>query len=606
MKGGKSAMAILLILIVAAAAIIIFDPDLGSDDGLDQHQQETFTITYELNGGVQNPLNPGFYTTGTETGLYDPWYPDGEMLFTSWFLDSELSQPVESIGSDSHGDVTLYAGWSNSLAGKGLEFTVSGTYSSGLLMTYDLSGSISYEYLYYDQDRGYLRNIDRSLIYESDFGSFCDVSSDTDWTGDGSTDTTWTDLGTEIIDTVNGPKECQVLQATLNGGTVETQWIGDGWIPYIAVVESADLFSQSYIVLTVSDVYNVDVRDSVALRIYADDGISVRGSGDYSPGETVTVSVSTEPGTSFAGWYDSQGELISRSTSLSLEIGAQDRDVYAMNTADPDFTLYDGDTLSADKYPDNAVWTVYGLDDDSTVSFEGDISSFRFEAGSFLVMFESQESFDFGLFTVDVDGYVTVECEWEYGDRTYSYDLDILFGDVCRYRDLYDVSQRQQDISGNHARDVTFVTYEDRYVLELASALSQMTSGWSDLERVNFVLSFCQNIGYEDDQIYMGYEEYWKFPLETLYDHGGDCEDTSILMAALCKAMGYDTSLILLPGHMASGVNFQTSEPGLKWFYLLSDPTQKRYYYCETTAIGFTIGELPTNINTSTIYMVVV
>ena len=102
----------------------------------------------------------------------------------------------------------------------------------------------------------------------------------------------------------------------------------------------------------------------------------------------------------------------------------------------------------------------------------------------------------------------------------------------------------------------------------------------------------------------MGYEEYWKFPLETLYDHGGDCEDTSILMAALCKAMGYESSLLLLPGHMAAGVHFDT-DLELGGYYFRNDP-QKVYYYCETTSTGFHVGEIPTDMRDETPTMVVI
>ena len=210
------------------------------------------------------------------------------------------------------------------------------------------------------------------------------------------------------------------------------------------------------------------------------------------------------------------------------------------------------------------------------------------------------------MFTVSVDGYVTVSYEWSYGGSAYSYDLDILHSDLVHYRGLYDVQQRQQDIPGDHRRDATFVTYADPYVVELATHFSAVTQGWSHLDRVGFVLSFCQSVGYEDDYICMGCEEYWKFPVETLYDPGGDCEDTSILMAAICRAMGYDSSLLLFPGHMAAGVHLDTDEQGLSWFYLLNDPEQKEFYYCETTAAGYRVGEIPSNVDTYDVHMVVV
>ena len=84
------------------------------------------------------------------------------------------------------------------------------------------------------------------------------------------------------------------------------------------------------------------------------------------------------------------------------------------------------------------------------------------------------------------------------------------------------------------------------------------------------------------------YLEYPRFPLETLVDGGGDCEDTSFLFATLTLIMGYETVYISPPEHYAVGV----------WGSDLSDYSytydNKTYYYCETTGDGFKIGDIPT------------
>ena len=277
-----------------------------------------------------------------------------------------------------------------------------------------------------------------------------------------------------------------------------------------------------------------------------------------------------------------------------------------MNTVDPDVELDTDGSLTGREYTETSVWNVYDSDGSNVATFTGDPSFHVFDqAGEYTVTSADAENGVYRIFTVQVDGITTIQYEWQWNGTTYTTSLDILYSDVQYYRDYYDVSQRQQDIYGGHQRDVTFVTYTDEYVVELAAKLvNLMDDGMSDYERVDFVLAFCQGIGYEDDQIYMGYEEYWKFPLETLYDHGGDCEDTSILMAALCKAMGYESSLLLLPGHMAAGVHFDT-DLELGGYYFTSDP-QKVYYYCETTSTGFHVGEIPTNMMNETPTMVVV
>lgn len=118
------------------------------------------------------------------------------------------------------------------------------------------------------------------------------------------------------------------------------------------------------------------------------------------------------------------------------------------------------------------------------------------------------------------------------------------------------------------------------------------------------VLSFVQDaIPYQYDSTTYSAEEYWQFPLETLYLGTGDCEDTSILFAAICKQMGWDAALFLLYGHMAAGVTldeFTDETPGRSSY--LSSKTNyctssdgTRYYYCETTgdSDSYHVGDVP-------------
>ena len=595
MSSKKIAIALVAVLAVVAGVVLLYP------DGDVQ-----YSIQYELNGGEQNFLNPSEYTQGQTTQLYDAYYPDGEMAFVSWYLDSDLTQPVDSITSDMTGDITLYASWTDTLAGKALTFSVSGTYGSGWLSSYSLDGTISYEYLSYDQEKGYLQTISRDIGYSSMFSTFRDTSTDTDWSGGGDSGITWEQTGTETIDTINGPKECVIMTGTYSDGSVEKQWIGDGWIPYKVESVSEGMFSSTHLVMEIVDVYNVDTVDEVDLTVYADDGLTVTGSGTYDPCDTVTLVAKVEEGTQFAGWYTSDGELLSTSSTCTVQLGYTDTQVFAMNAVDPDVMLDTDGSLTGREYTETSVWNVYDSDGSNVATFTGDPSFHVFDqAGEYTVTSADAESGVYRIFTVQVDGITTIQYEWQWNGKTYTTGLDILYSDVLHYRDYYDVSQRQQDIYGGHQRDVTFVTYTDEYVVELAGKLvNLMDVGMSDYERVDFVLAFCQGIGYEDDQIYMGYEEYWKFPLETLYDHGGDCEDTSILMAALCKAMGYESSLLLLPGHMAAGVHFDT-DLELGGYYFKSDP-QKVYYYCETTSTGFHVGDIPTDMRDETPTMVVV
>lgn len=70
---------------------------------------------------------------------------------------------------------------------------------------------------------------------------------------------------------------------------------------------------------------------------------------------------------------------------------------------------------------------------------------------------------------------------------------------------------------------------------------------------------------------------------------GGDCEDKSILLAAILRAMGHRIALHFEgnPGHMAVGVEC----PDCWGSYYQKDGD--RYFYLESTDFGWSIGEIP-------------
>ena len=76
---------------------------------------------------------------------------------------------------------------------------------------------------------------------------------------------------------------------------------------------------------------------------------------------------------------------------------------------------------------------------------------------------------------------------------------------------------------------------------------------WSKQDRIDFVLSFVQSLPYTLDDVTTGYDEFRRYAIETLIDGGGDCEDTTILVAAILRGLGEKTVLIFTPGHIALG-----------------------------------------------------
>ena len=78
--------------------------------------------------------------------------------------------------------------------------------------------------------------------------------------------------------------------------------------------------------------------------------------------------------------------------------------------------------------------------------------------------------------------------------------------------------------------------------------------------------------------------EYPKYPVETLVDGRGDCEDAAILMAGLLDALGYDTVLLEYSDHMALGIRMDAFNPYYaKYLPRYFTHEGKRYYYVEGT-----------------------
>lgn len=131
--------------------------------------------------------------------------------------------------------------------------------------------------------------------------------------------------------------------------------------------------------------------------------------------------------------------------------------------------------------------------------------------------------------------------------------------------------------------------YQQPYLDTLADEFGDSGSQ----ETVNKMMAFVQQLPYTEDQVSAGIRQYTTYPLETLFDEGGDCEDTAILLSALMAQANYDTVLLAFwdEQHMALGVAGEDGIPGVYYEY-----EGTRYYYLETTAPGWRVGEVPPSI----------
>ncbi len=135
-------------------------------------------------------------------------------------------------------------------------------------------------------------------------------------------------------------------------------------------------------------------------------------------------------------------------------------------------------------------------------------------------------------------------------------------------------------------RSAEYITYNDPFIQLISKKISDEAKK-DNLNEVALAVSFVQSLPYVDD-VYTGYDEYPKYPIETFFDKNGDCEDSSYLTASIIRAMNFDVVLILLPGHMAVGTWMDCDSPGT--YYQSGD---RCYYYIETTGEGFRLGEIP-------------
>ena len=167
--------------------------------------------------------------------------------------------------------------------------------------------------------------------------------------------------------------------------------------------------------------------------------------------------------------------------------------------------------------------------------------------------------------------------KWSYGGYDWTYTTSIQEDWFSYYR---------AKPRGSHP-SVDYITSDNPFIKRISKKISDEAEKTPNVGKTWLAVSFVQNLPYVDD-IFTGYDEYPKYPVETFFEKNGDCEDTSYLAASIIDAMNIGSVLILLPGHMAVGVYMSCDTPGT--YYELDG---RCYYYVETTSKDFAGGEIP-------------
>ncbi|MCQ2303595.1 MAG: hypothetical protein MJZ97_01195 [Bacteroidales bacterium] len=188
------------------------------------------------------------------------------------------------------------------------------------------------------------------------------------------------------------------------------------------------------------------------------------------------------------------------------------------------------------------------------------------------------------------NGNYHITHSWKYKNDSWSCNLYVS-------RDLYEHYRLQCIHKSDNFAGFTLSDYDRECLRDLVKNFREagQKSGYSDYDNVYNVVAFVQSLDYVTDLKSKGEKEYVRYPVETLVDGVGDCEDTSILMAAILREMGYGVVLLSLPNHLALGVKGDNTIEGSYYLY-----DNERYYYLETTDKGWKLGDVPKRYANST------
>ena len=192
-----------------------------------------------------------------------------------------------------------------------------------------------------------------------------------------------------------------------------------------------------------------------------------------------------------------------------------------------------------------------------------------------------------------VGDYYKIQHTWKYENEQWSCSLNI---SVALY-DLY----RQRTHYGDDCVHYALSDFDRDCIRNLVKSFREggRRNGFSDYKNVLNVIAFVQSLRYVTDIVSKHEENYVRYPVETLVDGIGDCEDMAILAAAIMHEMGYDVLFVELPSHLALAVKSSENLQGSYYEYKGS-----RYYYLETTNTGWAIGQIPDEYRSTRVQLI--
>lgn len=178
---------------------------------------------------------------------------------------------------------------------------------------------------------------------------------------------------------------------------------------------------------------------------------------------------------------------------------------------------------------------------------------------------------------------ITKTYSWDYKDIPFQYEFKVS-------KSIYDYYKNKPPFFTHDPTDYAIYAtdpYDDSFINGLVNAFLEKSAalGFDKFDTLGLIVSFVQSLPFVDDRIAYGYE-HPKYPIETLIEEGGDCEDTSILISSILDAMGIVNALLIFPTHCAVGVG----ATGLQGKFYQYEGIN--YYYLESANLG-TLGAIP-------------
>lgn len=180
------------------------------------------------------------------------------------------------------------------------------------------------------------------------------------------------------------------------------------------------------------------------------------------------------------------------------------------------------------------------------------------------------------------EGYYKVKYSWKYEGIKWSFSVGIP-------ENVYDF-YRERTHYNDDLMHYVLSDYDREYIREIVQSFRAGGEKWglSELDNVFNVVSFIQSLKYVSDLSSRGEDEYVRYPIETLVDGIGDCEDVVLLAASILHEMGHSVLLVMLPEHLALAVRYEKDFPGAYFEY-----EGGKYYYLEMTNVGWDLGQIP-------------